>query len=178
MRSRTQRILPLAVLALCLVALLPQLMADGAPTAAIAAPRLATTGARCEGSTHTARERARRLEASAVAKIARYPFSPADGPDALSLLAEAERCFELAGDPLGRARAVARLANFRPRLERDYRDHLIRYQRALAAEKTSLAQDDVTFLLQLLSHQDGPFTAQLRGAQREIDASEDRGSRP
>jgi hypothetical protein len=136
----------------------------------LAAPPLPALAGRCPASVEAASERGRRAEASARAKIARYPFAPADGLQALKLLMEAESCFALSRDAAQRARVGASVRAWHARLERDYRDHLTRYTRAIAASRPALALRDIAFLLELLSEHDGPFSERLRHLQRELEA--------
>lgn len=146
------------------------------PATAIAPPPLPRVEAPCGAVGDAAGEHARRTEAAALARIARYPFAPADGLAADRLLDEAKHCYASSGDAAGQQRVATRAKLWRARLERDYRDHLIRYRRALAAARPELALHDIAFLLELLSRHDDPFLAQLRQAQREIEAfPQDRG---
>jgi hypothetical protein len=176
--SSLRTLLLLCVILLTAVVLLASAEQGGNPAAAIMPPPLSGTEAPCAVVVDPVGEQARRSESSGLAKIARYPFAPSDGLSALRLLDEAQHCYALAADAVGQARVALRAKLWRARVERDYRDHVIRYRRALAAARPELALRDIAFLEALLSHQDGPFLAQLRQAQRELEASPPTGGKP
>ncbi len=161
------------LLALALALLLAASFADLgrlAPAAErVAAPPLPALEGGCDASPEAAAERARRAESSGRARIARYPFAAAEGLPALQALLEAEACFVLAHDDQGRARSALRARLWRSRLERDYRDHVLRYERALDTGRPALARADVCFLLALLSGHEGAFVAALKRLQLELD---------
>lgn len=136
----------------------------------VTAPPLPVSQAACDVSTDAALAQAAQSEAAALARIARYPFDATEGLAALHLLAQAEACYATAGREQDRTRAAARTGAWRARIERDYRDHLTRYRRAILAQRPALARDDVSFLLELLAGHDGPFPARLRRLQREQEA--------
>jgi len=115
--------------------------------------------------------RGRSARAQAAAKIARYPFAPEEGREALHLLRESERCFELAGDDAGRVAAAIHARAWRARLQNDARDHWLRYRVALASQRPQHALPDIEFLLALFEGETGPFSARLRRAQLELPES-------
>lgn len=155
---------------LCLAALLLVLSDADVGSPELAAPSLNAGETACDAPIEAAGERAHQAEDAALAKVARYPFAPAEGLRAARLLDLAEHCHARAGNAAGSERAADRKRAWQALLERDYRDHLNRYRRALHAQRPAQAREDVSFLLELLSQQDGPFVAQLRDAERELDA--------
>jgi hypothetical protein len=171
-------LLALAAALLVVAALLASADQNRDSVAAVAPPPLPQIEAPCVATLDAAGEQASRAERSALARIDRYPFAPADGLAALQLLDRARHCYLASGDAAGQARVALRAKLWRGRLERDYRDHLTRYKRALSAERPLLALRDIAFLLELWSGHDGPFLAQLRQAQRELEAAPQSGGRP
>ena len=86
-------------------------------------------------------------------KMARYAFYPADGPRALVLLSEAERCFSAAGKA-GEANAVAAVREtFEYRVTADYRGHRLRLSQALTRERHQDAVREAQALTRLLEDQ-------------------------
>jgi hypothetical protein len=137
----------------------------------VLAPPLPSFATRCEVSNEAARERAGQADALAEADIARYPFAPSDGVSALRERASASGCHALAHEAALAARAERRASIWRQRLERDYRDHAIRYERASTEGRPALASADIAFLLELLSAHESSFTTQLRRQQLQLDAA-------
>jgi hypothetical protein len=139
---------------------------DAAPEPEL--PRLSERDAPCAASETRRAERGREARAAAAAKIARYPFAPDEGPQALQLLLEAERCFELAGDGAAGAATAAHARVWRARMRHDARDHWLRYRVSLASKRPQHALPDIEFLLALFGHEAGTFSARLRRAQLEL----------
>jgi hypothetical protein len=165
------------LLALCAVAVAfcaAQFDAEPDTAAAPEAPPLPRLNVRCEATGDAAAQTALDAEQAALAKIARYPYAAAEGLRALLRLAEAKRCFELAGDRVGMARVDQRERSWRARLERDYRDHLTRYRRALSTSQTAQLRLEIDVLLELLADQQGKFVNQLRTTQLALAASENK----
>ncbi|MFI5307135.1 MAG: hypothetical protein ACHQ53_07280 [Polyangiales bacterium] len=137
----------------------------------VSAPPLPSFASRCDVSSEAAPERARQADALAEADVARYPFAPSDGLHALRELASAGGCHALLHEAALAARAEHRAAIWRQRVERDYRDHAIRYERASTEGHLALASADIAFLLELLSAHESSFTTQLRRQQLQLDAA-------
>jgi hypothetical protein len=128
---------------------------------------------RCEAKELHALEHAHACEQGAALAIERYPFRPRDGLRALRRLAEAAECYALAQRLPERGALLAWKARFRARLERDYRDHVLRYKLALAAQRPALALASLDYLLELLESERGPLFAALQRARSAIgDSSE------
>lgn len=165
------------LLALCAVALafcVAQFDAQPTTAKALEAPPLPRLSVRCEATGEATAQRALEAEQAALAKIARYPYAATEGLRALLRLSEAKRCFEDAGDRVGMARVAQRALHWRARLERDYRDHLMRYRRALSTHQDGQLQLEIGVLLELLTDQQGKFVNQLRTTQLALAASENR----
>jgi hypothetical protein len=139
---------------------------------ALVAPELPVLDARCQADASEAGHRAAEAARAADAHMARYPFAPAAGLQALARLAEAEDCLALVpGTTARRDQLSRRAARHRARLTADYRDGVTRVRRAVEQSRLEPARDDVAYLLELLSGQHGPFVAELRGLQLELDAT-------
>jgi hypothetical protein len=139
---------------------------------ALAAPELPVLDAHCEANASEAAQRAAEAARAADAHMARYPFAPAAGLQALAALAEARDCLALVTvPPANHDQLARRAANYRARLTADYRDRVTRVRRAVVESRLEPVRDDVAYLLELLSGQHGPFVAELRGLQLELDAA-------
>jgi hypothetical protein len=141
-------------------------------------PSLPRLEARCEAAPDARARRGREANAAATAAIARYPFDAREGLAALARLLQAERCFELAGEPAARAQAGARAAAWRARLQGDCRDRFLRYRLARASKRLEHALDDVEFLLALCAPERGPLATHLRRARIEISERNERQEPP
>lgn len=130
-----------------------------------APPALRIPAMRCSAEKSRAKSAALDAERAGLAKIARYPYAAADGPKALDRLIEAERCYAFAGDTEAQTRLALRAKHWQARIERDYRDHLIRYDRAIAVEQNDEAKREIDFLLAFLADYEGPFVNRLRSEQ-------------
>jgi len=135
------------------------------------APPLPGLPLRCDVSREAASERAAQADLLAEAAIARYPFAPGDGLRALAELATASGCHTFASEPDAAARADRRASLWRQRLERDYRDHVVRYGRASTQGHLALARADIAYLLELLALHESPFTSQLRRQELQLDGA-------
>jgi hypothetical protein len=132
-------------------------------------PDLRMPATECSAPRSGAIRRAEEAALAAAAKVSRYPYAPNEGLAALALLVEAERCHALAADPIAAAAARARAAGWHSKLASDFRDHLVRYRIALAADRRAQARSEVAFLLALLAHESPEFTSALRNEQRELE---------
>jgi hypothetical protein len=148
------------------------------PNEPLTAPPLATRPARCDGVPQNAGARATLAAQTAEAKIARYPYAPVEGPRALQQLEDAARCLAISGDARGAKRADERAQSWRAHLERDYRDHLVRYRRGVLTAQPSVVRLEVGLLLKLLADQQGPFINYLRSTQLSLAASDNTHKQP
>jgi hypothetical protein len=180
-RRRTRAIVhgaaPALALALAALVWVRAERMDEAPPR-VAPPTLPELEAVCAAAPPARLERARAASAAAAQKIARYPLAPAEGLPALQLLLESERCFALAGDTASRAAARLRASALRARLERDCRDHFLRYRLARTSGRSQPALAAVDFLLALLEHHGGAAVDQLRRARHELRADNVREEMP
>jgi hypothetical protein len=163
------------LLATLVAALAWNARSHGAPSddGMLGAPPLPVPAARCgmapdddaELSTHV-----RRLVATARASVDRYPFRPAEGLAALDLLEEAVACAALtaagAGVDLDALHAHARA--FRRRVELDYRDRVLRVERALSLDQTQGVRADVEVLAAQLEGEDHPFALRMRNLRSRL----------
>jgi hypothetical protein len=136
-------------------------------------PSVPEPAAECNAPTAMQAARGNEAVAVARAKIARYPFAPADGIAALALLREAARCFQLAGDHDSARVAETHARSWRARVQSDSRDHWLRYRVAVASGRAEHALPDIEFLLELFERAPGPFTSRLRRVQIELGERND-----
>ena len=134
------------------------------------APELAAFDEACSVASELAAARARAAEASALGALERYPFDSGEGLRALSLFSESAACFGAAAEGEQAARVAVRMQAWRARVERDYRDHLLRYRLAVASQRDARALCDVEFLLSLLERGGGRFVSRLRRARDALAA--------
>ena len=140
----------------------------GAPSSddALTAPPLTLPEARCNVASTDPEElvaRSAQLAATAHAGIERYPFRPSEGLASLALLAEASVCAGQAGADAASLDAQAQ--RFRRHLEIDYRDRLLRDERALA---DGLPERDIEVLAAQLEDEDHPFALRMRNLRAEL----------
>lgn len=110
----------------------------------------------------TAEARAQALSESALAKLERYAFAPAEGAEALARLSEAAHCYDAAGRPDASAATRQQLREAQARLEHDYQQLRLRLAHALTLHQEHEAQTAARALLLLLAGQDGAYVASLR----------------
>ena len=123
-----------------------------APQSSIEAPPLYSPVAHCSRGGDPAFY-AQSASNRARIKMARYPFYPADGPRALTLLSEAERCFSASGSSEDAARVTSTRKAFEARVDADYRGHRLRLAQALERDRADDAHRETQQLLSLLDDQ-------------------------
>ncbi len=136
---------------------------------ALAAPPLTLPEARCNVASTDPQEleaRSTQLAAAGHAGIERYPFRPSEGLASLALLLEASACAGQAGADAGGLDAQAQ--RFRRQLEIDYRDRLLRVERALVDGLPERARTDIEVLAAQLEDEDHPFALRMRNLRTEL----------
>lgn len=131
----------------------------GAP----AAPPLTRPAPRCGLSTDDADEllaRGRQLASAARARIDRYPFRAAEGLPALAMLGEAAACTAQAG--VDGSALEARARTLRAHVESDYRDRVLRVERALRLDEPHRVRADIETLVAQLEGEDHAFARRMR----------------
>jgi hypothetical protein len=123
-----------------------------------------------ETDAQAAESRARDAEGSGLAKRERYPFDPADGPEALSLLREAAACFGTAGRTQDAARADAAAREWEERLNSDYTALHTRLRVALERNQSGEALGAAKELELLLSRSgEHPYRVWLGARRQELE---------
>jgi hypothetical protein len=138
------------------------------PLAAFDAPAFPVPHARCRAP-QAALDHARESARLGAAEIERYAFAPDEGLRALHALTEAADCYALAQREAERSQTLVSAQRFRARLERDYRDHLLRFRLARLAKQPALALTNLEFVLAMLASEPGPALAVLEQARRELE---------
>jgi hypothetical protein len=125
-----------------------------------------------------AETRARDAESSGLAKRERYPFDPADGPEALSLLREAAVCFGTAGRTQDASRVDATAKEWEERLTSDYTALHTRLRVALEREQSGEALGAAKELELLLSRSgEHPYRDWLGARREQLEKKRDLGKK-
>jgi len=125
-----------------------------------------------------AEARAREAEGGGLAKRERYPFDPADGPEALMLLREAALCYGRAGRTQDAARVNIAAREWEENLEGDYAALRTRLELALDRKHSSEALGAVKQLELLLGRSgEHPYREWLASRRRELDKKAPAGRR-
>jgi len=157
----------LSVAALAVFALQPP---DGAPDVPEPSALVARPPACLDADAPLAR--GREALDQARAHMARYPFAPEEGPRAVVLALEAQRCLaEL--DAAQADRAAREAERWTHRLARDYAAARARLTRALATEDATAAREEIATLTRLLAGHDDPYTAWLVSVDHRLVAAEE-----
>jgi hypothetical protein len=124
----------------------------------------------CTESGVGAEARAREAEGVGLAKRERYPFDPADGPEALILLREAAGCYGRAGRTQDAARVNTAAREWGEKLESDYAALRTRLELALDRKHSSEALGAVKQLELLLGRSgEHPYREWLASRRRELE---------
>ncbi len=111
-----------------------------------------------EGESSIAEHRAHEDERAALAKQERSAFDPTDGVDAVSLLREAQACFQAAGKADEVARVAEELTRWSGWLNAQYATVRLRLRVALDKERPTESMAALRELQALLAHQqDTPY---------------------
>ncbi len=148
-----------------------------AQSAYVDPPALVASQASCpETDAQAAESHARDAESAGLAKRERYPFDPADGPEAVSLLREAAVCFGTAGRSQDAARADAAASEWEERLNSDYTALHTRLRVALDREQSSEALGAAKELELLLSRSaESPYREWLVARRQELEKQRGKG---
>ncbi len=138
-------------------------------------PELGESRPACPDTDAQAAEtRARDAESLGLAKRERYPFDPADGPEALTLLREAAVCFGSAGRTQDATRAAASATEWEERLGSDYTSLHTRLRVALDRKQSGEALGAAKELDRLLSRSaEHPYRVWLAARLRELEKKRD-----
>ena len=142
-----------------------------------APPQLFDAAVACGRPAESAAARAVVLEQAAASKMDRYPFEPADGVEAVRLLAEARACFATGGDRASVGRTSSILSLWKHRIDAEYRAHQLRLQLSLGADRTDDALRELRALRRLLAHQNNAYTDWLENQERRLRAEKERQER-
>jgi hypothetical protein len=109
---------------------------------------------------------ATQLVGAARAHLDRYPFRVTEGRAALALLDEAAACTTQAGSDASDLETRSR--TLRIRLQADFRDRVLRVERALVDDRPSRVRADVDALVALLDGEDHAFARRMRNLRAEL----------
>ena len=140
-------------------------------SAEVEPPELGANQPSCaEPDARSAEERARASESAGLAKRERYPFDPAEGPEALTLLREAAACFRSAGRIQDAARAEDAAREWGGRLQDEYAALRARLTLALDRKRSAEALGAAKELELLLGRiGDHPYRDWLAARRKELE---------